>query len=295
MVRVKGKSVPTQSIRIGPSRMIEVDKQGDIEPLKFGEPVAEATQLFMASQQRVGEVSGNNPVASSPAMHSNGVRSSAGAQGMLQSASNVVSEAVDKLANQVLVPFLYDMQECNQMFLAPSQLNYILSEELKHEYVENGGDVLDILNARVMFSVLAGSKMQSRRQMVQSLPMLSQFLSNGEIIGALAIEHKKVDVTELLRMWMEASEFKNMNDLIVPMTAEDQQRLQQSQGGMLQQKAQIDQQKQQQQFRMKQQLLDQENMARSARDILREGFKKSVGSDELTGLPSATSGMGSLS
>jgi len=295
MVRVKGKSVPTQSIRIGPSRMIEVDKQGDLEPLKFGEPVAEATQLFMASQQRVGEVSGNNPVASSPAGHSNLARSSAGAQGVMQSASNVVSEAVDKLANQVLVPFLYDMQECNQMFLAPSQLNYILSEELKHEYVENGGDVLDILNARVMFSVLAGSKMQSRRQMVQSLPMLSQFLSNGEIIGALAIEHKKVDVTELLRMWMEASEFKNMNDLIVPMTAEDQQRLQQSQGGMLQQKAQIDQQKQQQQFRMKQQLLDQENMARSARDILREGFKKSVGPDELTGLPSATSGMGSLS
>jgi hypothetical protein len=295
MVRVKGKSVPTQSIRIGPNRMIEVDKQGDLEPLKFGEPVQEASYLFGQSQQRVDSVSGNNPVGSSPAGHSNLARSSAGAQGVMQSASNVVSEAVDKVANQVLVPFLYDMQECNQMFLAPSQLNYILSEELKHEYVENGGDVLDILNARVKFSVLAGSKMQARRQMVQSLPMLSQFLSNGEIIGALAIEHKKVDVTELLRMWMEASEFKNMNDLIVPMTAEDQQRLQQSQGGMLQQKAQIDQQKQQQQFRMKQQLLDQENMARSARDILREGFKKAVGPDELTGLPSATSGMGSLS
>ena len=296
MVRVKGKSVPTQSIRIGPNRMIEVDNQGDIEPMKFGDPVVEANQLFMMSQQRVDSVSGNNPVANSTAGHSNMARSAAGAQGLLQSSSNVVSEAVDKLAYQVIVPFLYDMQEMNQMFLAPSQLDFILSEELKHEYITQGGDIIDILNARVKFSILAGSKMQSRRQMVQSLPMMSQFLSNGEIVSALAIEGKKVDVAELRRMWMEAGEFKNMSDLIVPMTDEDKQRMQQqqSQGGMVQQKAQTQSQLEQQKFQQKQQLLDQENTARAARDVLRAGFAKAVEPDELTGTPSATTGFGSL-
>lgn len=296
MVRVKGKSVPTQSIRIGPNRMIEVDNQGDIEPMKFGDPVVEANQLFMMSQQRVDSVSGNNPVANSTAGHSNMARSAAGAQGLLQSSSNVVSEAVDKLAYQVIVPFLYDMQEMNQMFLAPSQLDFILSEELKHEYITQGGDIIDILNARVKFSILAGSKMQSRRQMVQSLPMMSQFLSNGEIVSALAIEGKKVDVAELLRMWMEAGEFKNMSDLIIPMTDEDKQRMQQqqSQGGMVQQKAQTQSQLEQQKFQQKQQLLDQENTARAARDVLRAGFAKAVEPDELTGTPSATTGFGSL-
>ena len=296
MVRVKGKSVPTQSIRIGPNRMIEVDNQGDLQPLKFGEPVAEAAQLFQMSQSRVGEVSGNNPVASSPAGHSNMARSSAGAQGLLQSSSNVVSEAVDKLANQVIVPFLYDMVEMNKMFLSPSQLDFIMSEELKHDYVTQGGDLIDILNARVKFAILAGSKMQARRQMVQALPMMSQFLSNGEIISALAIEGMKVDVRELLRMWMEAGEFKNMSDLIVPMTEEDKQRMQQqqSQGGMIQQKAQTQAQLEQQKFQQKQQLLDQENQARAARDVLRAGFTKAVEPEELTGVPSASAGLGSL-
>ena len=295
MVRVKGKSVPTQSIRIGPNRLIEVDQKGDIEPLKFGDPVVEANQLFLMSQQRVGEVSGNNPVSSSSAGHSNMARSSAGAQGLLQSSSNVVSEAVDKLAYQVIVPFLYDMQEMNQMFLAPSQLDFILSEELKHEYVTSGGDLIDILNARVKFTILAGSKMQTRRNMAQGLPMLSQFLASPEISAQLALEGKKVDVDEIVHMWFESSDWKNVNDVIVPMTAEDKQRQQQqSQGGAIQQKAQTQAQLEQQKFQQKQQLLDQENTARAARDVLREGFKKSVEPEELTGTPSATTGFGSL-
>ena len=295
MVRVKGKSVPTQSIRIGPNRMIEVDNQGDIEPMKFGDPVVEASQLFQMSQQRVGEVSGNNPVSSSPAGHSNMARSSAGAQGLLQSSSNVVSEAVDKLANQVIVPFLYDMQEMNQMMLPLSQLDFIMSEELKHEYVTQGGDLIDILNARVKFSILAGSKMQTRRNMAQGLPMLSQFLANPEILQQLSVEGKKVDVNEVVRMWFEASDWRNINDVIIPMTDEDKQRQQQqSQGGALQQKAQLDMQKQQQAFQQKQQLEDQSNTARAARDVLREGFKHAVEPEELTGTPSATTGFGSL-
>jgi hypothetical protein len=41
-------------------------------------------------------------------------------------------------------------------------------------------------------------------------------------------------------------------------------------------------------------LLDQGDMARAARDVLREGFKHSVEPEELTGTPSATTGFGSL-
>ena len=294
LVRVKGKSVPTQSIRVGPNRMIEVDNKGDIEPLKFGDPVVEATQLFMASQQRVDSVSGNNPVGSSPAGHSNLARSSAGAQGVMQSASNVVSEAVDKVANQVLVPFLYDVQEMNQMFLPPSQLEYILSDELEHVYEEGEGDVLNILNARVKFDVLAGSKMQTRRNMAQSLPMLSQFLANPAITEHLTLMGEKINVKELIRIWFEMAELKNMNDIVVPMTAEDKQRQQQAQGGPIQQKTQAQAQLEQQKFKQKQILLDQESTARAAREVLREGFKHAVMPQELSGLPSAPNGMGSL-
>ena len=305
MVRVRGKSIPTQSVRIGPGKIIEVDSQGDLEPLKRTAAVPEAMELLSMSQGRADTVSGANPITSmgqaGASGHSNLARSSAGASMLGQGASSGISEFIDKLANQVLVPFLYEMQEMNRSMLPESQLNYILSEELKHEYLnEDGhpGDVLDILNARVKFNILAGSKMQTRRNMAQSLPMLSQFLSNPAITGQLAIEGKKVDVDEIVHMWFEASDWKNLNDVIVPMTPQDLQRQQQqSQGGQVQQKAQAQLQTQsqllQQKFQQQQQLADAENIARAARDVLREGFKKSVEPEELTGTPSATTGFGS--
>ena len=296
MVRVKGKSVPTQSIRIGPNKMIEVDAQGDLQPLKFGDPVQEANQLFAMSQQRVDSVSGANPITSQgnagSAGHSNLARSSAGASLLGQGASNVISDCIDKLANQVLVPYLYDMQEMNAMMLPYSQLDWIMSEELKHDYVTQGGDLIEILNAKVKFLVLAGSKMQTRRNMAQGLPLLSQFLSNPAITEQLAIEGKKIDVNEICRMWFQSSDWKNQNDVIIDMTPEDLQRHQaQSQNSAQAQKFQAQQALLQQKSAAAEQLADSQNVARAARDVLREGFRKAVEPEMLTGNPN-TSGSG---
>jgi hypothetical protein len=298
-VRVRGKSIPTQSVRIGPAKMIEVDTKGDLEVLKFGDPVPEAGQILGMSQSRVDSVSGNSSMSgqgvSGASGHSNLARSSAGAQGLLQGASTPVSEFVDKIANQVIVPFLYDMQEMNQMMLPLSQLDWIMSEELKHDYVTQGGDLIDILNAKVKFAILAGSKMQTRRNMAQGLPMLSQFLSNPAIVEQLAVEGKKIDVNEIVRMWFEASDWKNQNDVVVPMTPKDLQRQQQqSQGGVLQQKFQAQQALLAQKSAAQQQQADADNTARAARDVLRETFKKAVEPEELSGSPDTqTTGFGS--
>lgn len=298
MVRVKGKSVPTQSIRIGPNKMIEVDAQGDLQPLKFGDPVQEANQLFAMSQQRVDSVSGANPITSQgnagSAGHSNLARSSAGASLLGQGASNIISDCIDKLANQVLVPYLYDVSEMNQMMLPYSQLEFILSDELKHEYVQNGGDLVSVLNAKVKFAVLAGSKMTTRRNMSQGLPLLSQFLANPSVVEQLAMEGKKIDVNEICRMWFEASEFRNQNDVIVDMTPEDLQRQQQkSQSGAMQVKFQQQQALLAQKAQLQAEQADSENIARSARDVLRESFKRAVEPDVLTGQPNTgSSGFG---
>ena len=298
-VRVRGKSIPTQSVRIGPAKMIEVDTKGDLEVLKFGDPVPEAGQILGMSQNRVDSVSGNNPMSSQGVAgasgHSNIARSSAGAQGLLQGASTPISEFVDKIANQVIVPFLYDMQEMNQMMLPLSQLDWIMSEELKHDYVTQGGDLIDILNAKVKFAILAGSKMQTRRSMAQGLPMLSQFLANPEIVQQLAVEGKKVDVSEVVRMWFEVSDWKDQNDVVIPMTPADLQRQQQqSQGGMLQAKFQQQQALLAQKSAAQEAQADASNTARASRDVLRELFKKAVTPEELTGNPEAQqSGFGS--
>lgn len=295
LVRVRGKSIPTQNIQIGPGKIIEVDEQGDLTSLKIDGSGIEAGQLMAMSQGRVDQVSGN-PVTSrgdvGSSGHSNMARSSAGASGILAGANTPISDFVDKLANQVIVPFLYDLQEMNRSMLPLSQLDFIMSDELKHEYVTNGGDLIDILNARVKFQVLAGSKMTTRRNMAQGLPQLTQFLASPAVIEQLAIEGKKVDINEITRMWFEAAEFPNINDVIIPMTPQDMQRMQQqSQGGVNQQKFLQQQQLVAQKAAIQEQQSDSDNIARAARDVLREGFKKSVEPEELTGEPN-TSGTG---
>jgi hypothetical protein len=300
LVRVRGKNIPTQSIRIGPGKIIEVDAQGDLQPLMRSAPVPEAGELLAMSQGRADTV-GGNPITSlgqaGSAGHSNMARSSAGASALTQGANNPIADFVDKLADQVIVPFLYEVQEMNRAMLPESQLDFILSDELKHVYLgEDGkpGDLVDLLNARVKFNILAGSKMQTRRNMAQALPMITQFLANPALMSQLSVEAKKVDVNEVIRMWFEASDWRNLNDVIIPMTKEDQQRAQaQSQGGVIQQKTQAQSQIEQQKFVQQQQLADQENIARAARDVLREGFKKAVEPAELSGLPTATTGFGS--
>jgi hypothetical protein len=302
LVRVRGKNVPTQSIRIGPGKIIEVDAQGDLAPLMRSAPVPEAGELLAMSQGRADTVSGANPITSmgqaGAAGHSNLARSSAGASALASGANNPIADFVDKLADQVIVPYLYEVQEMNRSMLPESQLNFILSDELKHVYLDEEGqpgDLVDILNARVKFNVLAGSKMQTRRNMAQALPMITQFLANPSLIQQLSLEGRKVDINELIRVWFEMAEMRNEHDIIVPMTPQDLERQQQqSQGGVIQQKTQAQSQLEQQKFIQKQQLADQENVARAARDVLREGFKKAVEPQTLTGLPSATTGFGSL-
>lgn len=293
LVRKRGKSIPTQSIRIGPGRIIEVDEQGDLVPLQRFPAVPEAMELMGMSQNRADVVSGANPITSlgqaGAAGHSNLARSSAGASLLGQGASSNLSEFVDKLANQVFIPFLYEMMEMNRAMLPESQLDFIMSQELKQVYLtEEGapGDLVDILNARVKLSILAGSKMQSRRNMAQGLPLLTQFLANPAITQQLSVEGKKIDVNEVCRMWFMASEWPNINDVIVPMTPQDLQRQQaQSQAAIAASKGAVQSQLQDQKFQQQQQLADNENIARAARDVLREAFKKSVEPSVLTGTP----------
>ena len=297
MVRVRGKSIPTQNIRIGPGKIIEVDNQGDMTPLMRSAPVPEAGELLAMSQGRVDMVSGN-PVSArgdvGASGHSNMARSSAGASGILAGANTPIADFVDKIAAQVIVPFLYDVQEMNRSMLPMSQLDFIMSEELKHEYVTTGGDLLDILNAKVKFQVLAGSKMTTRRNMAQGLPQLSQFLAQPAVLEQLALEGKKVNVNEIVRMWFEASEWPNLNDVIVDMTPQDLQRQQQqSQSGAGEQKFLQQQQLIAQKAQLAGQQADADNIARAARDVLREGFKSSVAPEELQGEPNAVQGFGS--
>jgi hypothetical protein len=289
--RVRGKNVPTQQIRIAPGKIVDVEEKDGFQVLKRLDPIPEALQHLNLSQARAEQVSGANEPATQgvagPTGHSNLARSAAGANLIASGASTPVSDFIEKLSSQVIVPFLTAAHELNRALLPQKTVRYILSDELEHEYmndvldddgklVRKGGDMIELLNARVRFSILAGAKMQARRSMAQSLPIFVQFLTSPEFSEQLAIQGLKVDIKEIIRMFYVVSDWKNESAAIVPMTDEDKQRMQQRQNGALQGKIQGQAMLEQQKFQNRQKELDSENVARAARDVLREIFKNAA-------------------
>lgn len=290
-VRVRGKSVPTQSIRIAPGRIVDVDNKDDFTPMQRTPAVPEAGMQIQMSQARTDLVAGTDAGvtgAAGASGHSNLARSAAGASMLGAGSSSRTGDFVEKFSTQVFVRFLNAMMQMNRALLPVSTLRYILNEELQSAYlteVQNGG-IVDLLNARMRFSISAGAKMAARRAMAQSLPILTQFLSTPAVHEGLAAQNKKIDISEVLRMFWEVNEWKNYSDVIVPMTAQEIQQAQQnSPSAIAQVKAQAAQAMQNQAFDRKEQLADDENYSRAGREVLRTAVEKASTPEAVTGLP----------
>lgn len=295
-VRVRGKSVPTQSIRIAPGKIVEVDNKDDFKVMDRLPAVPEAAEHLSLSQQRAEQVSGANEMASQgiagASGHSNAARSAAGISALTSGAGNRTSDFVEKLAGQVIIPFLYAAHELNRALMPMSTLSYILGEELQHEYIKDKGDLVQLLNARVKFSILAAAKMQARKNMSQALPILVQFLTNEQTTQQLAIAGYRVDVVEIMRMFFEVSDWKNFNDVVVKMSPEEKQRFMQMQPGAQaqarqQQMLQAQGQQLQQKHQNAMELVDVENMDRAGREVLRHTLETAETPMAVTGEPGA--------
>ncbi len=292
-VRVRGKSIPTQNIRMAPGRIVEVDNKDDFKPLDRIPAVPEAQIHLAMSQARAEQVSGANEIGTQgiagSSGHSNLARTAAGANALSAGASNKSGDFVEKLTNQVILPFLYSAHEMNRQLLPVTTMTHILGTELEHAFMKQTGDLtLELLNAKVKFSVLAASKMQARRNMAQALPILVQFLTNQQTTEQLAVAGYRVDVVEVMRMFFEVSDWKNFNDVVVPMSPEDQQRHAAMNPGA-QKAAQMQQQMQAQSQLLDQkknnqlEIVDSENIARAGREILRHALETSATPEAITG------------
>lgn len=289
-VRILGKGQQSQSIRISPGKIVNIEDGGKFEPLKRLDPVPEAGEHLAMSQARVELVSGANEVTSQGiagnAAHSNMGRTAAGANAIASGAASRPQDFVEKFVTQVFIPFLERAHEMDRALLPPSTVKYILDDELEHEYFREGGDLIELLNAGVKFSVLAGAKMQARRNMASALPILVQFLTNQQTTEQLAIQRMKIDVVALMKMFFFVSDWKNENDVIVPMTPEDEQRFKAMQPAAREQaKAQVQGQQMKQQHQNKLDLVDAENMARAGREVLRHAMEVGETPEAVSGTP----------
>jgi hypothetical protein len=167
-----------------------------------------------------------------PSDKSSITRTATGVNSLASGSGTRLQAIVEQFAYQVFVPFLKAMHKMNGMYLDPSDIDHILTNELGIAYQ---GDTLDLINAQVDFDMIAGARMQAKASMKQAVPLLYQFLLTEPVMQSLQDEGKKVNVAELVKMTFDVSGWPNMNSVIVPMTQKDQQRLQQQQQAPAQQ------------------------------------------------------------
>lgn len=289
-LRRRDSNAPTQMIRTGLGKILTVD--GDTKDayrlLETPKVPPEVWAALQESEKATESSSGADQtlVQGSSAGPRTSMGRTAGGAGILANASATrLDGPLDNFIEQVFKPFLYALDSMVFNYFTDAEIMSILGEELGHEFTI---DLQKFHDAKIEYEVLAGSSLAAKRTMAQSMTLIEQIFSNPQIQQSLAeINEEYIDFKTILRMWMEASEWKDTNDIIKPMTpAMKQRRDQQSQAAQAQSKANVTTQSNQQKFEQKQQLEDQANENRIKRDIVRETFRDNSMSEATEGVPS---------
>ena len=295
-LRRRDANTPTQMIRTGIGRILTVD-------VKEGRPVGDAygileqpkvpTEVWSAlSESEKATESSSGADAQLVQGSSSGPRSSMGrtATGASQlgaASATRLDGPLDNFIEQVFTPFLYILNELVFEYMSDAELNFICGEELGKAFKL---DFAKYHEAKMEFEVLAGASLSAKRIMAQSLTLITQIFENPQIQQNLAeINGEYIDFKPILSMWMEASEWKNRNDIIKKLTPEMKAAQQaKSQAAQATSKLVAQQQLNTQKAQLKSQQADQDNQARVQRDIVRESFRNSAMSEATQGEPSAT-------
>jgi hypothetical protein len=145
----------------------------------------------------------------------------------------------------------------------PSEIRKILGRELGDAFQL---DTQNFYESDDTFECLAGAHLAAKKAMAQALPLMIQIFENAPLVQQLNAIGWIVDVKQLLDMFMEVSEWKNMRELIRPMTQKEMMMHQQSNPGMQKTQAQIATIGARHQAKTAE--IDQTNEAKLAQDLL---------------------------
>jgi len=270
-------NVPTQNVRLRKGGIIKLKADGKIVPLEMPKlPLGELFAFLQNSSAKAEAADGANSQLMQGSVPGQGgktslTRTAGGAQQFGAAVATRLQGPVGHFVQQVLVPWIYQLDLINRRFMPINQLRTMLGDELGPEYVFNQDK---FLNGRVDFDCLAGAHLASRKIMAQALPLLTQIFDNPQIQSQLnEIGQEYVDVKEMLLMWLEATGWRNRKSLIKKMSPDQIQRQQQKQAQAAGETKLAGQaQLQQQQFQNQSQLLDQKGTQGVVRDLITKSF-----------------------
>ncbi len=298
-LRNRDDNAPTQTIKTGLGKIMSVtDVEKSYKLLESPKVPSDIWAALKESEQATESSSGADQqlVQGSSAGPRSGMgRSASGANILAGASATRLDGPLDNFIEQVFKPFLSIIDKLVFNVMSDAAVLHILGKEMGQDFLK-GFNIQEYHDAQIEYEVLAGSSLAAKRTMAQSMVMLTQILDNPQIQQSLAdINEEYIDFKPIISMWLEASEWKNKNDIIKPMTdAMKKKRDQNSKAAMMQMQVQAKQADTQQKFQQKQQLEDQASDNRIKRDITREAAKASGMSEAVEGVPSAGGLQGQL-
>jgi hypothetical protein len=152
-------------------------------------------------------------------------RTATGATNMAGASASRLDGPLDNFIEQVFKPWLYILDMLVFEFFSDAEIYRILGDEKGKDFEL---DLEAFHDGVVEYEVLAGASLAAKKTMSQSMTLITQIFENPSIQQSLAeINEEYIDFKEILKMWMEASEWKNFNSIVKPMTDAMKQRQQQ--------------------------------------------------------------------
>ena len=212
-----------QNISIAPGKVITVE--GELKPLVATDVSETAGNAIEASQlramKRVGAEGGSNMPASA-------MRTGSGVQAFQGDITQRLQYFMEQYIDLVFVPVLEYFLDHAKEHLTPDQIKQILTDEDGKSYE---GDILDIYNCDTKIEIIAGVKLTTKQAAQQAAPLIMQLLQNSAVQTALQVQAKKFDFALFMEEYLELQGW-DIEQLFVPMTADDQKRVQEQNQAM---------------------------------------------------------------
>jgi hypothetical protein len=289
-LRKRDSNAPTQMIRTGIGKVLTVDS--DVKDayglLEIPKVPAEVWSALSESNQATESSSGADQTlvqGSSAGPRAGMGRTATGASQMGAASATRLDGPLDNFIEQVFKPFLYILDMLVFTYFPDTEIFTMLGEVMGKDYMV---DLQEFHSSVIDFEVLAGASLSAKRTMSQSMTLIEQIFTNPSVQENLAeINQEYVDVKQILKMWMEASEWKDFDSIVKPMTQDMIQRRQaQSEAAQAQSKAAVQTNLLDHKAALsaQQQQADADN--RIKRDLVVEAFRNSGQQEATEGTPS---------
>jgi hypothetical protein len=250
-IRVRGSNTPAQALRLRPGGIMDTDTPDGIKMVEYPPALTDAFTEVEASDSRAQRRSGANELITQGGQQgpSSITRTATGMNALSAGVGARLGYLIDFISDLIFVPTLEFIQECNSKWLDEETVTSILTDELAHDYQ---GDMLDVVNAKVKFKMLASAKAKARQALAQNLQVMAQTFQMAPVLESLQVQGKVFDWAQYAQGVADISEIAGTQKWVRAATPEEK-KAQQAKNEFAQQMAQkqFDQKNQMQQIAAK--------------------------------------------